>query len=54
LIITTSAHRKEGIEASTFCIDEVKKIVPIWKKEIYDDGNTKWKENCECVHKNIK
>ena len=28
-------------------IDELKATVPIWKKELYEDGST-WKENKEC------
>lgn len=33
-----SAHRKEGIKAIDFIIDEVKKRVPIWKEEHYSNG----------------
>ena len=29
-------------------IDALKARVPIWKKEIYDDGSKSWKENKEC------
>lgn len=39
-----SPHRKEGIGAIDFIIDEVKSKVPIWKKEIYSDGTEKWQE----------
>ena len=28
-------------------IDELKATVPIWKKELYEDGSS-WKENKEC------
>ena len=34
-------HRKESFEASQFFVDELKKTVPIWKKEFFDDG-TVW------------
>jgi molybdopterin synthase catalytic subunit len=33
-----SNHRKEAFEASMFIMDELKKKVPIWKKEVYSDG----------------
>jgi len=36
-----SKHRKESFEASQFFVDELKKTVPIWKKEFFDDG-TVW------------
>ena len=36
------------IQAVQFAIDKLKETVPIWKKEIYDEGETAWKENQEC------
>ena len=35
----SSPHRQEAFEASRFLIDELKKTVPIWKKEYYQDGS---------------
>jgi len=32
----TSSHRKEGFQACSFIVDEVKKNVPIWKEVKYD------------------
>ena len=29
-------------EASRFLIDEIKRTVPIWKHEIYEDGTSEW------------
>ncbi len=43
LIIAVSQHRKEAFLACQWCIDELKKIVPIWKKEVTVDGDT-WVE----------
>lgn len=37
-IVVTSAHRPAAFEACRFAIDTLKKIVPIWKKEFYEDG----------------
>lgn len=37
-----SAHRDEGFAACRYIIDEVKKRVPIWKKEHYREGDTSW------------
>lgn len=34
LIVVSSAHRKDGFRACEFVIDELKKIVPIWKEEV--------------------
>jgi MoaE-MoaD fusion protein len=38
VIIVTSAHRKIAFEACHYAIDRFKKIVPIWKKEFFEDG----------------
>src|SRR3990172_594180 len=37
-IAVSSAHRKEAIEACHYAIDRLKQIVPIWKKEVWADG----------------
>lgn len=37
-IVVTSAHRKVAFEACHFLIDRLKEIVPIWKREYYQDG----------------
>ncbi len=37
-IIVTSAHRAPGFEACRYAIDRLKQIVPIWKKEYFEDG----------------
>lgn len=38
VIIVTSAHRRIAFEACHFAIDRLKQIVPIWKKEFFEDG----------------
>jgi molybdopterin converting factor subunit 1 len=43
VIIVTSAHRKIAFEACHYAIDRLKKIVPIWKKEFFEDGEV-WVE----------
>ena len=35
-------HRDEAFRACRFIIDEVKRRVPIWKKEQYEDGSSGW------------
>jgi molybdopterin synthase catalytic subunit len=37
-----SAHRDEGFAACRFVVEEVKRRVPIWKHEFYDDGSDAW------------
>ena len=43
LIAVASGHRDEAFKACRFCIDELKRITPIWKKEINPDGEV-WVE----------
>lgn len=39
-IAVSAMHRKDAFKACEWLINEIKKIVPIWKKEIYrDDTN---------------
>jgi molybdopterin synthase catalytic subunit len=44
LIAVVSGHRDEAFKACRFCIDELKRITPIWKKETTPDGEV-WIEN---------
>ena len=48
LIIASAGHRKEAFEACSWAIDEVKKRVPVWKKEVTDEG-TFWIEGDRLV-----
>ena len=38
VIAVSATHRGAAFEACEFCIDELKKTVPIWKKEVFEDG----------------
>jgi molybdopterin synthase catalytic subunit len=37
-IAVSAAHRHEAFEACRFSIEELKKTVPIWKKELFEGG----------------
>lgn len=38
IIAVGASHRDEAFRACRFCIERLKRIVPIWKKEYTDDG----------------
>lgn len=38
VIAVSTPHRKASFEACQFAIDTLKETVPIWKKEIFEDG----------------
>jgi MoaE-MoaD fusion protein len=39
VIVVSSAHRHVAFEACRYAIDTLKKIVPIWKREFFEDGD---------------
>lgn len=42
VIAVGHAHRAEAYDASRFVIEELKRRVPIWKREKYVDGTREW------------
>ncbi len=46
IVAVSSEHRKEALEACRFGIDEIKHRVPIWKKEISEQGE-EWIGVCD-------
>ena len=46
VIVVASAHRGPAFDACRFAIDLIKRIVPIWKKEFYEDGEV-WIEGAK-------
>jgi molybdopterin synthase catalytic subunit len=38
VIAVSAAHREAAFAACRFAIEEIKKTVPIWKKEVYEGG----------------
>jgi molybdopterin synthase catalytic subunit len=50
IVACSSGHRLECLEAAAFGIDSLKATVPVWKREVYAEGEgeaPKWKENKE-------
>jgi len=42
-VVVASPHRRQAFDACHYAIDRLKKIVPIWKKEYFGDGEV-WVE----------
>lgn len=38
VIVVNSAHREAAFKACQYIIDTLKQTVPIWKKEVFEDG----------------
>lgn len=41
-IAVSSMHRAEAFYATRYAIDRLKEIVPLWKKEIFKNGEERW------------
>jgi molybdopterin synthase catalytic subunit len=41
-VVAAGGHRGEAFEASRYVIEELKRRVPIWKRERYQDGTEEW------------
>lgn len=41
-IAVSSAHRDEAFLACRYVIEEIKRRVPIWKKQTFEDGTVEW------------
>ena len=42
VVAVAAPHRAEAYAASQFLIERLKRDVPIWKRELYDDGTSRW------------
>ncbi|WP_297487588.1 molybdenum cofactor biosynthesis protein MoaE [Thermococcus sp.] len=43
LVVASGVHRREAFDACSWAVDEVKRRVPVWKREVTDEG-TFWIE----------
>jgi molybdopterin synthase catalytic subunit len=40
VVVVSAPHRGDAFSAARFCIDTLKATVPIWKREIWRDGES--------------
>ena len=53
VIAVSAAHRGAAFEACEWAIRELKRTVPIWKKEVFEDGEV-WVEGEEPANQNLQ
>ena len=41
-VAVASPHRKDGFAACQYAMNRLKQIVPIWKREVWADGEAEW------------
>ncbi len=44
-VVAAAPHRADAFAACRHAIEEAKKRLPVWKKEIFDDGTELWRQN---------
>lgn len=44
-VAVSAAHRHEAFEAASTLVEEVKHRLPVWKRQVFDDGTDEW-VNC--------
>jgi molybdopterin synthase catalytic subunit len=44
-VVVAAPHRGEAFAACEFVVEEAKKRLPVWKKEIFADGRESWRAN---------
>jgi len=49
-IAVSAPHRREAIEACHYCIDSLKMVAPIWKKEHFEGGEVWIGSLADCDH----
>ena len=43
LVLVSAGHREQAIRACSEAVEQIKKNLPVWKKEIYNDDSHNWK-----------
>jgi molybdopterin synthase catalytic subunit len=41
-VAASSAHREEAFMACRYVIEEIKRRLPVWKREVFADGTVEW------------
>ena len=44
-VFTSSEHRKPAIDACEEVVERIKKELPVWGKELFEDASYQWKQN---------
>lgn len=53
MIVTSAPHRKNAYAANEYAIERIKEIVPIWKKEVWEDGE-EWIGDTKQYHPDVE
>lgn len=42
VVMVSSGHRKQSFAALERCVELIKEKLPVWKKELFSDGTSRW------------
>ncbi|MFA6126406.1 MAG: molybdenum cofactor biosynthesis protein MoaE [Bacteroidales bacterium] len=42
VVMISSGHRKQSFAALEKCVELIKEKLPVWKKEFFEDGSSRW------------
>ncbi|MBP2333177.1 molybdenum cofactor biosynthesis protein MoaE [Corynebacterium freneyi] len=42
LVAVSASHRAEAFEACSWLVEEVKRDIPVWKRQVFPDGSHEW------------
>ena len=42
IIVVASPHREKAHEVNRFLLEKIKKELPVWKKEVFENGESHW------------
>ena len=45
VVFVSSVHRNDCIKACNELVERIKKDLPVWGKEVFDDDSSQWKSN---------
>jgi molybdopterin synthase catalytic subunit len=44
-VLVSSGHRHQAIQACSKTVELIKEKLPVWKKEIFEDNTSEWRQN---------
>ena len=44
-VLVSAGHRHQAIEACSKIVEMIKENLPVWKKEIFEDNTSEWRQN---------
>lgn len=44
-VFTSAPHRKSAIDACAEVVERIKKELPVWGRELFEDASSQWKQN---------